>query len=168
MCKKEVISIFVDNQSNVLTRIASLYGRRGFNIDSLTVSATDDPSVSRITIVCDVDDHSLQQILTQTAKLEVVKDIFILDKEKSLYRELLLLKVEADKAIRSEILEIVNIYRANVIDLCANSLIIELTGAPEKLDGFMEILSSYNILEVCRTGSTGISRWYAIKEIEKY
>ena len=82
MCKKEVISIFVDNQSNVLTRIASLYGRRGFNIDSLTVSATDDPSVSRITIVCDVDDHSLQQILTQTAKLEVVKDIFILDKEK--------------------------------------------------------------------------------------
>lgn len=156
--KKEVISIFVDNQSNVLTKIVSLFGRRGFNIDSLTVSATNDPKVSRITIVCNVNDQSLHQIITQTAKLEVVSKIFVLDKNASLYRELLLLKIKADKVKRSAILEIANIYRAKVIDLSKDSMIMELTGAPEKLDGFMEILECYDIIEVCRTGITGISR----------
>lgn len=156
--KKEVISIFVDNQSNVLTRIVSLFGRRGFNIDSLTVSATNDANVSRITIVCNVTDQSLHQIITQTAKLEVVQKIFVLDKGNSLYRELLLMKVKADKSKRSAVLEIANIYRAKVIDLSKDSMIMELTGAPEKLDGFMEILSCYDIVEVCRTGITGISR----------
>ena len=155
---KEVISIFVDNQANVLTRIVSLFGRRGFNIDSLTVSATNDVNVSRITIVCNVTDQSLHQIITQTAKLEVVRDIFVLDKGNSLYRELLLMKVKADKQKRSAVLEIANIYRAKVIDLSKDSMIMELTGAPEKLDGFMEILSCYDIVEVCRTGITGISR----------
>lgn len=156
--KKEVISIFVDNHSNVLTRIVSLFGRRGFNIDSLTVSATNDPSTSRITVVCNVTDQSLSQIITQTAKLEVVKKVFVLDKGNSLYRELLLMKVKADKTKRSAVLEIANIYRAKVIDLSKDSMIMELTGAPEKLDGFMEILSCYDIVEVCRTGITGISR----------
>lgn len=156
--KKEVISIFVDNQSNVLTRIVSLFGRRGFNIDSLTVSATNDPTTSRITVVCNVTDQSLTQIITQTAKLEVVKKVFVLDKGDSLYRELLLMKIKADKNKRSAILEIANIYRAKVIDLSKDSMIMELTGAPEKLDGFMEILSCYDIVEVCRTGITGISR----------
>lgn len=156
--KKEVISIFVDNQSNVLTRIVSLFGRRGFNIDSLTVSATNDPTTSRITVVCTVTDQSLTQIITQTAKLEVVKKVFVLDKGNSLYRELLLMKIKADKNKRSAILEIANIYRAKVIDLSKDSMIMELTGAPEKLDGFMEILSCYDIVEVCRTGITGISR----------
>lgn len=155
---KEVISIFVDNQSNVLTRIVSLFGRRGFNIDSLTVSATNDPDVSRITIVCNVTNQSLHQIITQTAKLEVVRNIFILEKRNSLYRELLLMKVKTDKKIRSAILEIANIYRAKVIDLSKDSMIMELTGAPDKLDGFMEIVSCYDIVEVCRTGITGISR----------
>lgn len=156
--KKEVISIFVDNQSNVLTKVVSLFGRRGFNIDSLTVSATNDPKVSRITIVCNVTDQSLHQIITQTAKLEVVRKIFVLDKGISLYRELLLLKIKTDKNKRSSILEIANIYRAKVIDLSKDSMIMELTGAPDKLDGFMEILDCYDIVEVCRTGITGISR----------
>lgn len=163
---KEVISVFVDNQSNVLTRIVSLFGRRGFNIDSLTVSATNDPTLSRITIVCDVEDNSLQQIITQTAKLEVVKDIYVLDQDTSLYRELLLLKIRADKTLRSAILEIANIYRAKVIDLSKESMIMELTGAPEKLDGFMEILSCYDIAEVCRTGITGIARGLTVKKEE--
>lgn len=159
MCmKKEVISIFVDNQSNVLTRIVSLFGRRGFNIDSLTVSATNDPETSRITVVCNVTDQSLAQIITQTAKLEVVKKVFVLDKGNSLYRELLLMKIKADKNKRSAILEVANIYRAKVIDLSKDSMIMELTGAPDKLDGFMEILSCYDVVEVCRTGITGISR----------
>lgn len=156
--KKEVISIFVDNHANVLTRVVSLFGRRGFNIDSLTVSTTDNPELSRITIVFTGNEQTLSQILTQTQKLEVVRDIFLLEKENSLYRELLLMKISATKDTRSAVKEIVDIYRGKIISLSKDSMIVELTGAPEKLDGFMEMVSCYEIIEVCRTGITGISR----------
>ena len=100
----------------------------------------------------------MQQIITQTEKLEVVKSIFVLDRENSLYRELLLLKVNAGSEQRRFIKEIVDIYRGKIIDLSQNSLIIELTGSPEKLDGFMGMVAEYDIIEVCRTGITGIER----------
>lgn len=156
--KKEIISIFVDNHANVLTRVVSLFGRRGFNIDSLTVSATNNPAVSRITIVFSGNDQTLAQILTQTQKLEVVRDIFTLEKESSLYRELLLMKIGTTKETRSVVKEIVDIYRGKIISLSKDSMIVELTGAPEKLDGFMEMVDCYDVIEVCRTGITGISR----------
>lgn len=156
--KKEVISILVDNQSNVLTRVVSLFGRRGFNIDSLTVSATNNPEISRITIVFNGTEQSLHQILTQTKKLEVVQDIFTLDAGNSLYRELLLVKIKCDKNDRTAIREIIEIYRGKIIDLSKDSMIVELTGAPEKLDGFMKMMDCYDIAEVCRTGITGIER----------
>lgn len=156
--RKEVVSILVDNQSNVLTRIVSLYGRRGFNIVSLTVSATNHPNISRITIVFNGSDQSLYQIITQTQKLEVVRDIFVLDASNSLYRELLLVKIKTDKTERTSLKEIVDIYRGKIIDLSKESMIIELTGAPEKLDGFMKMIDCYDVVEVCRTGITGISR----------
>lgn len=156
--KKEVISILVDNQSNVLSRVVSLFGRRGFNIDSLTVSATNTPEISRITIVFNGTEQSLHQILTQTEKLEVVRDIFTLDAGNSLYRELLLVKIKCDKTDRSGLREIIEIYRGKIIDLSKDSMIVELTGAPEKLDGFMDMMSCYDIAEVCRTGITGIER----------
>ncbi|MBN7774504.1 acetolactate synthase small subunit [Clostridium aminobutyricum] len=156
--KKEVISIFVDNQANVLTRVVSLFGRRGFNIDSLTVSATDNPAISRITIVFTGNDQSLNQILTQTEKLEVVKEIFMLEEQNSLYRELLLVKIKSDKTNRTALREIVEIYRGKIIDLSKNSMIVELTGAPEKLDGFMRMINCYEVVEMCRTGITGIKR----------
>ncbi len=156
--RKEVISILVDNQANVLTRVISLFGRRGFNIDSLTVSTTNDPTLSRITIAFSGTAQSLNQILTQTAKLEVVRKIFTLDPKRSIYRELLLLKVNADKNDRSAIKEIVEIYRGKIVDLSKTSLIIELTGASSKIDGFMDMMSCYDISEVCRTGVTGIGR----------
>lgn len=156
--KKEVISILVDNQANVLTRVSSLFGRRGFNIDSLTVSATNDPKLSRITVVFTGTEQGLHQIINQTAKLEVVKKIFTLDPDNSIYRELLLLKVKADEADRSTIKEIVEIYRGRIVDLSKDSLIIEMTGTSNKLDGFMEMMDSYEISEVCRTGITGIGR----------
>ncbi len=156
--RKEVVSILVDNQSNVLTRIVSLYGRRGFNIDSLTVSTTNHPNISRITIVFNGSDQSLYQIITQTQKLEVVRDIFVLDASNSLYRELLLVKIKTDKTERTSLKEIVDIYRGKIIDLSKESMIIELTGAPEKLDGFMKMIDCYDVVEVCRTGITGISR----------
>ncbi len=154
--KKEIVSVLVLNQANVLTRVVSLFGRRGFNIDSLTVSATNDPSLSRITIVFSGTEQSMQQIITQTEKLEVVKEIYVLNNEYSLYRELLLLKVKAEPSQRAGIKEIVDIYRGKIVDLSKNSLIIELTGTPEKIDGFMDVISDYEVVEVCRTGITGI------------
>ncbi len=154
--KKEIVSVLVDNQANVLTRVVSMFGRRGFNIDSLTVSATNDPGLSRITIVFSATEQSMQQIITQTEKLEVVKEVYLLNRENSLYRELLLIKVKAEPADRTGIKEIVDIFRAKIVDLSRDSMIIELTGTPEKLDGFLDVLESYEIVEVCRTGITGI------------
>ena len=152
--KKEIVSVLVVNQANVLTRVVSMFGRRGFNIDSLTVSATNDPNLSRITIVFSATEQSMQQIITQTEKL--VKDVFLLNRENSLYRELLLVKVSAGEAERTGIKEIVDIYRGKIVDLSRGSMIIELTGTPEKLDGFLDVMESYEITEVCRTGITGI------------
>ena len=154
--KKKIVSVLVLNQANVLTRVVSLFGRRGFNIDSLTVSATNDPALSRITIVFSATEQSMQQIITQTEKLEVVKSIDILDRANSLYRELLLLKVNASEKKRTPIKEIVDIYRGKIVDLSKDSMIIELTGTPEKLDGFMDVMEDYEVVEVCRTGITGI------------
>ena len=154
--KKEIVSVLVLNQANVLTRVVSLFGRRGFNIDSLTVSATNDPALSRITIAFSATEQSLQQIITQTEKLEVGKDIFVLNDEFSLYRELLLLKIKAGADQRAGVKQIVDVYRGKIVDLSRDSMIIELTGTPQKLDGFMDVISEYNVVEVCRTGITGI------------
>ena len=163
--KREVISILVDNRYNVLSRVVSLFGRRGFNIESLTVSATNNPDISRVTVVFNGTEQALHQILTQTEKLEVVRDIFTLDSENSLYRELLLAKIECDKTDRSALREIVDIYRGKIVDLHKESIIVELTGTPEKLDAFMEMISCYDIAEICRTGITGISRGVNSKDI---
>ena len=154
--KKEIVSVLVDNQANVLSRVVSMFGRRGFNIESLTVSATNDPTLSRITIVFSATEQSMQQIITQTEKLEVVKSVYVLNRENSLYRELLLIKVNNDDSQRTGIKEIVDIYRGKIVDLSRGSMIIELTGTPEKLDGFLDVMSVYDIVEVCRTGITGI------------
>ncbi|MEG2036499.1 MAG: acetolactate synthase small subunit, partial [Ruthenibacterium sp.] len=115
--KKEVLSLLVDNNSGVLTRITSLFGRRGFNIDSLTVSTTDDPAISRITLVVHDDEKVLEQIIKQTQRLEETREIFTLDTAKSLLRELLLVKVAADEASRAAIREVAMIYHAKIIDL---------------------------------------------------
>lgn len=156
--KREIVSIDVDNKANVLSRVVSLYGRRGFNIDSLTVSATNDPHISRITIVFLGDTITLQQIVAQTEKLEVVRRVTVLDSGKSFFRELLLIKISADKAQRTAIKEIVDIYRAKIISLERDNMVVEITGKPEKLDSFLHMLEEYDIEEVCRTGITGISK----------
>ncbi|BFJ83646.1 acetolactate synthase small subunit [Ruthenibacterium sp. TH_2024_36131] len=156
--QKEVLSILVDNHSGVLTRVASLFGRRGFNIDSLTVSTTDDPKTSRITIVVHEDAKVLEQIIKQTARLEETQQIFSLDASHSLLRELLLVKIEADEKNRTEVREIAEIYKAKIIDLSRESMVMELTGEPDKIDGFLDVLSPYKILEMCRTGVTALER----------
>lgn len=156
--KREVLSILVDNHAGVLTRVSSLFGRRGFNIDSLTVSATDDPDISRITIVVHDDTTVLEQIIKQTARLEETRQIFALNTAKSLLRELLLVKVQADESNRSAVREIAEIYKAKIIDLSVDSLVMELTGEPEKIDAFLDVLSPYKIIEMCRTGITALER----------
>ena len=156
--KKEVVSIYVDNKANVLTRVVSLYGRRGFNIDSLTVSATNDPDISRITITFEGDNLTLHQIVAQTEKLEVVRSVKTLDGKRSFFRELLMVKVAAGKETRREIKEIVDIYRAKIINLTKDQMVLELTGNPDKLDAFLALLEDYEIIDICRTGVTGIEK----------
>jgi len=155
--RSEIISILVVNEPGVTARLGSLFARRGFNIDSFTASPTNDPKLTRITIATTGDDRKFDQMLTQTAKQEFVKTVDIMS-AKSIYRELLLLKVKAGKKDRSQIMEIVEIYRGRIVDLSRNSMIIELTGSSEKIDGFMDMMSCYELVDVCRTGVTGINR----------
>ena len=165
--KRRVISLLVDNQSGVLARVSSLFCRRGFNIDSLTVSATNDPTVSRITVTITSDEKALNQLILQTERLEVTRQVFVLDNENALERELLLLKVEADVHNRTELREIASIYKAKIIDLSPDSMIFELIGKPEKIDAFLKMFQDYHILEQCRTGVTALERGGMHEHIQK-
>lgn len=156
--KREVISVLVQNHAGVLARVTSLFARRGFNIDSLTVSTTNDPNISRITVTTHGDENSITQLLLQTDRLEVTRQIFELDQDNSLQRELLLLKVACDVHNRAELREIASIYKAKIIDLSPDSMVFELTGKPSKIDAFLVMFQDYNILEMCRTGVTAIER----------
>ena len=155
---RRVISILVDNQRGVLARVSSLFNRRGFNLDSLTVSITNDPTISRITVTTHGDENAISQLLLQTDRLDVTRQIFELDQDNSLQRELLLLKVESDVKNRAELREIASIYKAKIIDLSPDSMVFELTGKPSKIDAFLVMFQDYNILEMCRTGVTAIER----------
>jgi len=158
MVKREVLSVIVDNNSGVLARIASLFGRRSYNIDSLTVSATDNPKISRITIVVQGGEDEIKQIISQTMKLEEVRDVYALDEKKTVMRELLLVKVAVEKEKIGMIREIVDVYGATIVDLSVNSIIIELTGLTKKIDAFLEVIGQYQIMELCRTGITALER----------
>ncbi|MEG1870260.1 MAG: acetolactate synthase small subunit, partial [Oscillospiraceae bacterium] len=154
--QKEVISILVHNHSGVLARVSSLFGRRGYNIDSLTVSATNDPAISRITIMVEGDKQVIDQILNQTSKLIETISVSALSSEDSIQRELLLVKVAADDASRAFIKDAADVYKASIVDLSTQSVVIELTGKPSKIDAFITLVSEYNILEMCRTGVTAL------------
>ena len=156
--RTEVLSILVVNEPNVTAKLGTLFGRRGFNIDSFAASPTNDPTKTRITIVTTGDDRKFNQILTQTAKQEFVLTVDIMNPKKSIYRELLLLKVKAGKKERSEIKEIVEIFRGRIVDLSKKSLIVEVTGDSGKIDGFLKMMDGFALIDVCRTGITGISR----------
>ncbi|MCD7815023.1 MAG: acetolactate synthase small subunit [Lachnospiraceae bacterium] len=156
--KKRVLSLLVDNTSGVLSRVAGLFSRRGYNIDSLTVGETTDPRYSRMTIVASGDEQTLDQITKQLAKLIDVVDIKILDDAASVCRELILVKVRVDVHERQDIITMANVFRGRVVDVGADSLIIELTGQQSKLDAFLRLLDGHEILELARTGITGLSR----------
>ena len=165
--QRRVISLLVDNQSGVLARVSNLFCRRGFNIDSLTVSATNDPAISRITVTIHGDEKDLSQLILQTDRLEVTRQIFELDEENSLQRELLLLKVASDVRNRAELREICAIYKAKIIDLSPDSMVFELTGKPEKIDAFLLMFKDYDVLEMCRTGVTALERGGMHRHLQK-
>ena len=156
--KKRVLSLLVDNTSGVLSRVAGLFSRRGYNIDSLTVGETADPRYSRMTIVVRGDELTLDQITKQLAKLIDVADIKILEDETSVSRELILVKIRVDAHERQDIISIANIFRGNIIDVGSDSVIVELTGQESKLKAFLQLLEGHEILELARTGITGLSR----------
>ncbi len=154
---KYTISALVSNKSGVLTRVSALFSRRGYNIDSLSVCATEDESLSRMTIVLNGDDYILEQLIKQMDKLIDVKKIMHVSGD-AVFRELLLAKVTAEGAKRTEIFELCQIFRAKMIDCSPKTAVLELTGKPEKIDGFINMLRPYGILELARTGITAISR----------
>jgi acetolactate synthase I/III small subunit len=153
-----VLSVLVENHSGVLSKITGLFSRRGYNIDSLTVGVTEDPTVSRITIVVTGDEYIMEQITKQLNKLVVVIKILELNQEKAVYREMALIKVTATQNTRASIIEIVNVFRANIIDLSEDSMIVEITGDQDKLSALIELLRPYGIKELIRTGLTALQR----------
>mgnify|MGYP001143089434 CR=1 FL=1 len=156
--QRHIIGVLVENQPGVLARIAGLFSGRGFNIESLTVAVTNEPGMSRITLVTTGDQHIVEQIIKQLNKLiNVIKVIEFRDME-FVEREMSLIKVRADKQSRAEILRIVDIFRAKVVDVSPNSYIIEVTGDEGKISAILELLNQFGILELARTGKAAMAR----------
>lgn len=155
---KHVLSIVVDNNANVMARVSSLFARRRFNMTSVTAAETSDPSISIITIVTEGDAHVLDQILKQTLKMEEVKSVTILPRHESLLCETVMLRLAFGESNISHIKDIVEIYRAKIIDLTSSTMVVELVGKPSKIEGFMEVMKHYQILEMCRSGIIGMPR----------
>lgn len=155
---KHTISVLVENKFGVLARISTLFAARGFNIDSLSVGETENPDVSRMTIVVKGDDRILEQVEKQLNKLVDVIKVFDFLETKHVERDLALIKVKADKNNRSEIMQIVDIFRARIIDVAADSIIIEITGDDEKIKALLSMVLPFGIKEVCRTGIVALGR----------
>jgi acetolactate synthase-1/3 small subunit len=156
--RKHILSILVENKPGVLTRIAGLFARRGFNIDTLAVGPTDDDSISRITLTLDGAVHPIDQVTKQLHKLVNVLKIRDLEPNETLARELALFKVSTDGASRAEVMQICEIFRAKVVDVTKRSVVIEITGKHEKLEAFERLVRPFGLIEMARTGEIAISR----------
>ncbi len=156
--KKKVFSILADDTTGVLGRVSGLFSRRGFNIESLTGGETETPGISRMTVVARGDDISLEQIRNQLAKLEDVREVKELKQGKSVYRELMLVTVGVSPEDRPSLVSVADIFRANIVDVEKDSLMIELTGNQEKINAFLRLLDGYEIREMVRTGIAGLTR----------
>ncbi|HNX10438.1 MAG TPA: acetolactate synthase small subunit [Methanothrix sp.] len=155
---KHTIAVILENKPGALTRVAGLFSRRSFNIDSLSVGATDNPEYSRMTITVQGDRDNLEQVIKQLSKLINVIRVSELDATESVERELAVIKVSADRENRSEIMQIVNIFRAKIIDVSSRSMIIEATGDEEKIDAIIQLLRQFGIKELARTGKVSMVR----------
>ena len=156
--RRMILSILVENTAGVLSRVAGLFSRRGYNIDSLSVGETQNPAISRMTVMVHGDDQILDQIRKQLQKLEDVIEIKELVSGESVTRELILVKVKAVGEERQSIISIADIFRAKIVDVALESLMIELTGTQNKIDAFIKLLEPFTILELVRTGITGLPR----------
>lgn len=156
--KKHVLSVLVENQAGVLSRISGLFSRRGYNIHSLSVGETENPSISRMTIVVGESAQTLEQIKKQLNKLIDVIKIIELEDSTSVYRELALIKVKTNEESMAKIIEIANIFRARIIDVDGESLMVESTGDQSKLTALINMLEPYGLKEVIRTGITALER----------
>lgn len=155
---KHILSILVNNNFGVLTRVAGLFARRGYNIDSLSVGRTENEKYSRITIALIGDDDVTNQVKKQLSKLYDVKNVVELKGETSVVREMVIIKVAAISSFRSNISSITDIFRARIIDISKETLTLELTGNTNKINAFIEMLNEYEIIEIVRTGLSGIER----------
>ena len=155
---RHTISVLVENQFGVLARISGLFSGRGFNIDSLSVGESDDPSISRITLVVKGDDAILEQVMKQLHRLVDVIKVSDLTQDEFIDRELALIKVDADSSTRSEIIQIADVFRGKILDVAPTSLTIEVTGTEEKVRGMINLLRAFRIREVVRSGKIAISR----------
>jgi acetolactate synthase-1/3 small subunit len=165
--KTHVLAVLVENRAGTLSRVSGLFSRRGFNIDSLTVGETENPDVSRMTIVVNGDDTTLEQIVKQLGKLLDVIAIKELDGGGSIRREIMLVKVKADEKSRPALVEIAAIFRSRVIDISSETITIEATGALEKLNGLLQLVRPYGILEMARTGIVALERGSNFLPLEK-
>lgn len=157
--QKYLLAILVDNKPGVLTHVSGLISRRAFNIESISAGYTEEPEVTRINIVVSVESkNELDQVVTQLGKLIDVIKIVNLSEVDSIQRELVMIKVRATKENRAELIDIVNIFRANIVDVSQENVVIELTGQESKIDGIIEVLSDYEIIEIARTGAIALSR----------
>ena len=156
--KKTVFSILVENNSGVLSHVSGLFSRRGYNIHSFSAGVTTDHRLTRMTIVCSGDEQILEQIEKQLCKLEDVLFVKKLMPSESVCRELILVKVSADESERGHIISVADIFRAKIIDVDVDSMIIELTGNQNKIEAFLNLLKGYEILEIARTGIAGLTR----------
>lgn len=156
--RKQVLSLLVENTAGVTSHISGLFSRRGYNIDSFSSGVTADPKYTRITIVCSGDEQILEQIEKQLSKLEDVLNVKKLEPGLSVTRELILVKIRAKDTDRQAIMNVTEIYHGKIVDVTKDSMVIELTGHQEKLDAFLDLLEGYEILELARTGITGLTR----------
>ena len=156
--RKHILSILVENKPGVLTRIAGLFARRGFNIDTLAVGPTDDPTLSRITLTLDGAMHPIDQVTKQLHKLVNVIKIRDLEPSETVARELALFKISADGASRAEVMQMVEIFRGKIIDVSKRSVIIEVTGSFDKIEAFERMVRPFGLIEMARTGEIAISR----------
>lgn len=158
--KRHILSVLVENQSGVLSKVSGLFTRRGYNIDSLTVGTTEDPTISRITIALHGDEYIIEQISKQLNKLVDVIKVIEIDSYKTqcVLRELALIKVKTTPETRSTIIENVNIFRGNIVDLDLNSMTVEVTGNSEKITALIEAMKPFGIKEMVRTGITALER----------
>lgn len=154
---KFVIAVYVDNKFGVLTRVTSMFTRRGFNIDALTVGETEHPEYSRITISLSGDGYAREQLINQMRKLYNVKKVEVLESD-SIKRELMLIKVKNSQEQRSDVLAAVDVYRAKVIDYTSDEMCIEITGEPSKIDAFVKLMIPFGVIEMCRTGVVALER----------